>query len=240
MSTCLPCAAGAHDHCRECSCLVCAGTVPGTGFHFDSLTHSYWCEGAKLPSVTEIIKAAGLGVDYDRVPPAILEEARMRGQAVHVAIDLLHQDDLDESSIDPRIRPRVDAYRRFLDETGFVAVETERHLSCPLYRYAGSPDAFGEIGATRIVPDWKTVSVMNLAPVALQVAGYRLLIAREYPAWRTAKGYGLQLRADGTYRLRDADLPGAEATFLAALAQSNGEATPDTEAIIRDWKERYA
>jgi len=100
--------------------------------------HIYTFEGVVLPSVTQILEAEG-AVDttfYD-------EYSRHRGSMVHLATHLDDTGELDEDSVDPVIRPYLEAWRRFKRESGFTVEYSEVPMMSTAYRYAGTPDVLG-------------------------------------------------------------------------------------------------
>lgn len=183
---------------------------------FDPVTHKYTVSGQRVPHVTGIIKPLE---DYAGIPPSVLEYASERGRAVHLACELLDLDDLDESSLDPGIIGYVDAYRHFLAAAGPVWRGIERRVYSERWRYAGTLDRVGVLtkckGAPEAVLDIKCVAA--LSPVTgLQTAAYEEADRADRRHKERAR-YALQLRADGTYRLRRYAEPTDLSVFLAQL-----------------------
>src|SRR5450755_787122 len=81
-----------------------------TSFTFDAEAHEYRLAGLVLPSVTQIIAPL---TDYSGIPADVMEFARARGQAVHLACELDDKKDLDESTLDPQLLGYVTAWRAF-------------------------------------------------------------------------------------------------------------------------------
>lgn len=156
--------------------------------------HSYWRNGQRVPSVTQIL--AGLGLIDSR---HFTEESRVRGKAVHAAVHYHLEGDLDWSSVDERIKGYLEAAITFLEDSRFEALAVEQrvwHLTYPIY--AGTGDAFGILPARSqdTVADWKSGAIEEVH--GLQTALYD--IARGGPRRRRI---GVQLRPDGKYRKRD-------------------------------------
>lgn len=64
---------------------------------FSEEEHSYMLDGKKLPSVTSLLKEANLGANYNVVNEEILEQAKMRGEAIHYQIeDVIKNNDYNE------------------------------------------------------------------------------------------------------------------------------------------------
>jgi hypothetical protein len=90
---------------------------------------------ATLPRVTEILAHTGL-VDGR----FFTDEARERGTAVHAAIHYEAQHDLDESSVDPKVLPYLQSYRRWVRDVQPRILRTEFECHHPLLGYVGHPD----------------------------------------------------------------------------------------------------
>ena len=125
---------------------------PKQELRFDREQHIYSLGDRILPSVTEILKGAGI-VD-DRWWTAA---GTWRGSAVHLACWYDDQNDLNESDLDPALRGYVDAYRKFKSETSFVPTDIETPLYNDLLGYAGTPDRIGNLQDKRLcLPDIKS------------------------------------------------------------------------------------
>lgn len=160
---------------------------------FDAATHTYRLAGKVLPSVTQIIREAGL-VDATWYT----EQARERGSAVHLACQLLDEDDLDSDGLDPRIEPYVRAWERYKTEADAEVLETERAVVHRVYGYAGRMDVLARVAGDLAVIDRKT-------GVAGPAAGVQTMAyARAYTdetGLVIRHRLAVELRADGTYRV---------------------------------------
>lgn len=153
-------------------------------------THQYYIEGIEVPSVTTILKAAGLyNEDY------FTEESRTRGTYTHKACLYYLQDDLVEESIPDEYRGYVEAFKRFWAECDIEIVvgECERPLFNYILRYGGTPDIPCKINTNDSLIDIKTGA--ETSTTGVQLAGYMQLL--NYPVRR----YGLYLKATGKYML---------------------------------------
>lgn len=172
---------------------------------FDPATHIYKVNGEVWPSVTQILKDMGF-ID-DRW---FNEYARERGSLAHLIIKWDCQGVLDEDTVDPILRPYLDAWRLFVDDTGFVSGSVETPLYDPIRRFAGTPDNVGELYEVPAEIDYKTGAI---SPVTgLQLAGYELLTGKRL------KRYGLQLMNTGKYKLTPFRDRNDRHVFLSALA----------------------
>lgn len=187
-----------------------------------------------LPRTTDILAAVGLAADYSEVPPAILAKAAARGTDVHGAIAEHAAGTL--WGVEPHVKPYLDAYERFLAETGYEPIAMldefrnpafpgEMEIAHPEWQYIGhiDPCAIGWLDGERWLLDWKCVLQMS-PTVAYQLGAYRILWHRHRPAEPIAHSAAVQLRQDGTYRFYDPEkerhkigAAEAEQVFLAAL-----------------------
>jgi hypothetical protein len=157
--------------------------------HFDEATHTYTHEGVVLPSVTTIIKAAGL-MDMT----GWNEAARDRGTRVAKMTAYFDQGDLDEASVDPAELGYLNAWRRFLSESGFKSdANGIEEVLCVPGRAAGTLDRRGMMGQLKTIIDIKTGGAS--AWHAIQTAGYASLVGGHH------RRYACYLQDDGRYTL---------------------------------------
>ncbi|HOD97842.1 MAG TPA: hypothetical protein PLT63_03610 [Syntrophales bacterium] len=116
---------------------LAAYTLLDAPVEFESDGHRY---GNGLESVTQILKAEQL-IDtrfYD-------DWSRDRGSMIHLATHYDDMGELDEETLDPVIRPYLEAWRKFRKESGFVPEVIEVPMMSINYRYAGTPDRIGQL-----------------------------------------------------------------------------------------------
>lgn len=148
--------------------------------------------GERLKSVTQIIVQDGL-VD----PTFFTEAGRIRGTAVHHAVFLDVDGDLQEEALHPMIAGYFKGWTKFKRDTRFSPVRElcEEPQYHPVHRYAGKPDIVGILNGRHCLIDIKSGD----AKVAkIQTAAYQ-----QFPmikALNTTR-FDLRLYADGKYRL---------------------------------------
>lgn len=169
--------------------------------------------GSTFPRVTEILAATGLGPDFSRVPADVLEAARDRGIEVHAAIEALVYGYLDEESVSTVAAPYLDAYRKFVAESGYEAKYAEIEVTHPAWRYQGHPDSVGFLVGRRVLIDFKSGGAEG---VEYQLAGYRAAWNAERPSEPVEAVAALMLRRDRTYRFIEHSADDAEPIFYAA------------------------
>ncbi len=135
---------------------------------FDAATHVYRVAGKRIPSVTQVL---GILVDFSDVPPAVLENARRRGEQVHAMIDLFNREQLDESSVSDELAPYLDAWKLFLVESGAIVVSSECRVFHSKLGYAGTADLVLYLNGRYVVPDIKATSLVPRT-VGAQTSAY--------------------------------------------------------------------
>lgn len=163
------------------------------GFAFNEAAHSYTLNDRVLPGVTGTIKAAG------RMGSAVNfynEFARERGTAVHQMLKLAQDNDLDESTIDERLKPYLTAWKTFQRVTKYRPMVTEQAVYCPEPEFAGTLDSAGILNGQLVVIDVKTQNYPSWARV--QLTAY--MMAVKAAGFTPAAGIGLCLKGDGTFK----------------------------------------
>ena len=154
---------------------------------FDEQSHTYTIGDRRLPSVTEIIKSAGL-MDIRFFD----DYTRTRGQFVHSACELLDLGILDEDALDQALIQYVVAYKLFLSEARPIWTAIEEPLFDDAIGVAGKPDRLSADGVTDIKAGqpqpWH----------GIQLALYAMLAKKPITTIRR----GLYLRGDGTYKVK--------------------------------------
>jgi hypothetical protein len=186
---------------------------------FDASTHAYYLGDRRLPNVTGVLD--GPISDYAGIPRAVLQAASERGTYVHKACELLVWDLLDWDSLEANFRPYVTAFANWLrDSCAVVHTSEERVWHRDLF-YAGTLDLECDVQKRkswrRAVVDIKT-SFRLMPAVGPQLAAYQE--ARNSHSDKENKildRYGLQLRADGTYRLQPYESPNDMNIFKSCL-----------------------
>lgn len=162
---------------------------------FEESSHSYADRnGSSLPSVTRIIKEVFQTGSFGHS-----DDARMRGEAVHRACQLISEGRFKPEQAHSTIEPYAQAWARYVSECGFKSEFWEQPLASA-YGFAGKPDTFGRLaGGHRAVLDCKSGS--RPVWVLLQLAAYEMLIQENFPDVGPLKKRAVQLLSDGTYKV---------------------------------------
>jgi hypothetical protein len=162
----------------------------------DESTHRYSLDGRRLIGVTEALSILD---DRWKVDSFYLE----RGRLIHLATEYYDRDELDESTVDDRIRPYFEAYVKFKKDTGFEPYWIEHKLYHPQYFYAGKLDRIGLLNFRHALIDLKSGAKAKID--GLQAVSYREL-ARVNNI-KVDKQFDLYLRDDGNYSLVEVEKP---------------------------------
>lgn len=167
-----------------------------------------------LPSVTQIIKVAGL-TNYRSGH----ERAMAVGRATHKAILLSAQGRLDEASLHPEIAMPFGAFKKLKDAMGLVLAPShmEHEFEHPTWAFQGHPDCFCLMGDEPglVLWDWKVSDSPDLFAATIQLAGYKMLCeAHGFPIRACYVG---RLGKDGSYSPHNVTSPEAEQVFQAAV-----------------------
>lgn len=174
---------------------------------FIAAEHRYLLNGEReLPSVTKILKDQGLIDDQ-----WFTEQARLRGDYVHLACRMLDDEELAIDSLDPGIAGYVAAYQKFLTLTTPDWIYVEHRVFDPVLGYAGTLDRAGLLQGEKVLLDIKSGGLYP--SVGPQTAAYRRCLPEPHTWKRTA----LQLSGDGSFTLHPLTDRGDEEVFLSAL-----------------------
>lgn len=157
----------------------------------EPVEHVYRLGERVLPSVTEILAGSGM-VDTQWYTAA----GSWRGSAVHYACWYDDQNDLNESTLDPMLRPYVDAYRDFKLQTQFVPTAIEHSVYNEALGYAGTPDRVGKMGAILCLIDLKSGASSKIT--RFQTVGYAACL----PSPRKYVRMEVRLQSNGKFSLQ--------------------------------------
>jgi len=201
------------------------------GLTFEPIAHRYTLDGIDVPSVTGVLRQAGL-IDFSHIPPTILEAARRRGTAVHAAIHYFNENDLDVDRFGiefPECAGYLQAWITFTQQRHFTPVLNERRLASRRHQIAGTADCFGLLDGHPILLDFATGRPSDVAK-DLQTAAYYAMATEwaaagddpELLAFLTGsrnvlRRYGVALRHDGTFSLEPYATPSDFRDFLTLV-----------------------
>lgn len=174
--------------------------LTGGALIFYPESHEYYTppgrEGGRLiPSVTQILRAVRVSEDFDaieRARPGVVTFARDLGTAVHADAHAFDDQDLDVATVDPRVRPYLDAWIAWRENYGAVPLQRERRLYHPLHGYCGTLDGIFDIGGKTVLVDIKTGDPES-AGARFQTAAYQAAYSAEYPEVPITERWSVQL-----------------------------------------------
>lgn len=156
---------------------------------FEADSHRYFWDGEEVPGVSHCIDKVGLGRDYSKVDPFY----RDRGIAVHMAINLYLDGELDEASLDPVIVPYFAGFLKYWEANKEPIVSKEQMGYSEDYGYAGTWD----LETSDRIVDWKC-SKSHDKVAELQGEAYKLIVGPPFKNFRV-----VQLPGDGTFKIFD-------------------------------------
>lgn len=181
---------------------------------FDAEKHKYFIDGVEVPSVTRVLKEAGLMGTFS----GNCEAAMQMGTNVHLLLELEDKGELGDYA--PEYLPYLEAYRKFKRDTKAQVKEIELRVCSETYRFAGTLDrimALPGIGLSLV--DLKTGSPADW--VGLQLSAYQLAFneeaAKTLGAATVHNRFALYLNSEGKYKLSQHKDRSDKAVFLAAL-----------------------
>lgn len=173
---------------------------------YDKKTHVYRIDGVVVPSNTQILTEVGI-VDTQWYT----EEGKIRGHNVHLACQMLDEDDLNFDALDSELLPYVKAYQKFKAESGFKPDLIEVPCFNHTFHYATTLDRTGTFPSGEYtLLELKSGAVEPWA--ALQLAGQNECLEKRISR------HVLQLKSDGTYRLTKFTDPNDRNVFLSAVS----------------------
>lgn len=177
---------------------------------FEPEEHVYHLDGVRIPSVTQILS---YGQDLSRIPAWTSQ----RGTALHLATEYDDIGDLDEDSVDPLVRPHLDAYRKWKARETPRFVATEIRVWGEIYglRYCGTIDRVLDTDSLS-VEVWDIKSGAPRKDHGAQVQAYSMAYAQRHD--RDVRSCaGLYLGKDGAYEVRRYDEQNYRDAFIEKL-----------------------
>ena len=186
---------------------------------FDEAAHRYVLDGLTLPSVTQVLKGAGL-ISFDGIPWATLERKRQLGTLVHKVTEIFDRgEDLSEYDIPDEVMQYVEGYANFRNDCSFFPERIEHRMMGEIsgMKFGGTLDRAGEINGAPHIIELKTCYTKS--PVwGVQMFGYAWALAGE--KWNRYHRAAVQLSPAVTrgYRIHSYDDPTDSQVFQSALA----------------------
>lgn len=191
-------------------------TVPQPGIMRDE-HHVYRVDGKIVPGVNKILQWAGMK-DYSAIPNDRAVFAMDRGTAVHEGFTMLVDDNLDWSTVDERIVPRIQAAEKFLHVTGFKPELLKFVVHNEQFGYCGELDMTGHFpDRTKAVVDLKCTDAAIQPWVGLQLSFYQFALY----APLTYRRFALRLKSDGEYNAKEFPRSEAISDWNCCLAALN-------------------
>lgn len=164
---------------------------------FNEENHTYTINGVEYPSVTEICEPISFK-KLDALSKQIIDNAARRGAKAHALIsEYVMADEYDEAELTPEIFPYFKAFVEWWRTYRPVTLFSEFVLGSSVLGYCGTCDFIGKIDGKTVLIDFKTTSTIDRKYLAVQLAGYKRLLA--VAGIEVDATYVLHLKKDGTY-----------------------------------------
>ncbi len=165
---------------------------------YDPETHTSTCGDRPVPHVTAVLAACGMSTDFSALPRVVRDRAgwkRALGTAVHLDCHAYDDDDLDWATLDPQVRPYVEAWATARANLRLRPVQRERQVFDRLHWYTGILDAICED------PDGPGLALVDLkvgdpraAAADLQTGSYAQAWERQHSGSRITRRMAVWLR----------------------------------------------
>ncbi len=185
-------------------------------YEFDRECHVFRMRGRRVPSVTQVLREAGLVRFYCSRPT--LEEARRRGRDVHMLVADMDVHPGRAYDAGNGIEGYGRAWQAFRMEYGFVHDASEQKVFNDIHGYAGIYDKRGWLWAGRSTQREVLLEIKSggFAPWhAEQLAGYSLAV--EPTMEKGPERWAVYLRPDGKFSVKMFGDVRDYGHFLAAL-----------------------
>lgn len=155
-------------------------TTTASDLTFNPATHTTTApNGRDVPHVTAVLHAVGVATNFEALASmgaAMAERIQLaaaRGTAVHADCHAYDDYDLDWGSVDPRVRPYVEAWAQLREDKDLVPLAhgRERQVYHPVHDYTGILDGVFVWGDRYVLLDIKTGDP-EAAAAHLQTAAY--------------------------------------------------------------------
>ncbi len=190
---------------------------------FDAEKHEYRVDGRYIPNVTSVTDSLS---SYAGVPRDVLERKAELGTAVHYATELYDANDLDFDTLPDVVAPYVNAWIKFIAETGWVTQVSEQRVFSAKYQYAGTLDAIGHFTKLkRLKP--RHICVLDKKTTYDYLPSFGPQLAAYQRAWnesntpRATRRICVRLKPDETYEMYECEDEADWSVYLAALTMKN-------------------
>lgn len=183
----------------------------------DEETHRYYLGRQRIPSVSEVLRQAGLQPDYGSIPSWILSRAAARGTAVHEHANKIITGGFDILDVDEECEPYVDAFISWLvDNGGEDAIASTVYAEEMLcvdrdilfgVQFAGTVDWVFEFNDGYMIIDFKTSKKQSIFH-HVQVEAYIELVKNSTDSAYDVRGGVLYLSENGEHELVDTEPTG--------------------------------
>ncbi|MEO6326057.1 MAG: PD-(D/E)XK nuclease family protein [Thermoanaerobaculia bacterium] len=183
---------------------------------FEPLPHTYSVNGEPTPGVTTILQ------EIEPPSPYFTDHHRDRGTFVHQACEFDDDGGVDDATLDPVIRPHLEAWRRFKKEHRVVVLAIELMVASLIHGFAGRFDRIIWFEGALWLIDLKSGQPSKLT-AGPQTSAYQVGYLETFGLWIPNRA-ALWLKRDGTYAFTPHRDENDFTRFNQALVQLKGKA----------------
>lgn len=178
-------------------------------------SHKYFYDDKPVLGLTEILGLCGFGDWMVFVRKDVLERESHLGKAVHKAVELFDKGTLNPASIVKEVAPYLEAWRRFLKDTGAEVFENEMMCYSKVWKYGCILDKTVHLNGLSIL-ELKTTATIDQKSVALQTMGQKIAY-EEQLGTKVKNRFCLHLKEDTTYTLHQFKKDGDREAFICCV-----------------------
>lgn len=185
------------------------------GLKFEETKHVYTLNGLVIPSVTTIMRPLS-DAYYGGVDKKAMEVAADRGTAVHNAIEVYNEYEMDD--IPEAFSAYLDAYKQWQEDSKAVILRSETRTYNKALLYAGTADLLCTIGDKLYLVDYKTSYKVVEMLYGVQLEAYAQALHTH--GLDVDGKMVLHLKKDGTYAVHE--FPARDSNRWAAFMNCMG------------------
>jgi hypothetical protein len=182
---------------------VTLSTVGSFELTFDEALHEYRITGGRVvPSVTRILHGVGIATDFEAIAARssrlaeAIEYRRALGTAAHADCHAFDDEDFDWHAVDERVRPYIEAWAIFRENSKLRPQARERRVFHPGLFYAGTLDGVFENEAGQLVLVDMKLGDPEDAGARYQTAAYEAAYLLDHPERPITHRWAVQLQPE--------------------------------------------
>jgi hypothetical protein len=173
---------------------MCIVNKNGHKYCYNDEEHKYYIDDTEVPGPTKIFNDLEL-TNLRCVERNLLKRSQVFGTAVHLACELYDKQLLDMASLDPNLKPYLNAWQLFCQDFEPKILYNEQSVFSLECMFGGTLDKIIEIGNKIILIDLKTCTQISKLTTPLQTMCYKIA-AEEFLGIKIDERWVTQLKPD--------------------------------------------